>query len=368
MVQKPRILQICHDYKGPFKTVARQYAGCFADCDVTTIFLRGPMSASLAKDIHGEVEFLTLPAGDLRGLKISVARQIRNMISETRPDIIFGHRYKPFYIAQLLNYQLDIGAVVGVMHEYGYLDRWTRSVFSRYWKDNVHLIGVSDPVRDATVQSHPHLDGRIEVLHHSIEAPTLLDSVTARHELGIPLGRYCFGSIGRLVRKKNHALLLEALARLDDDSVLAIVGDGELKESLAQQAKRLGIRDRVVFCGAHDDARRLMKAFDSFVLSSTEEEAFGIVLLEAMAASVPIICSDAPGPMSVVEGTALSFTKGSVEDLAAKMTEMRGMSAAEGAALAARALARLGDNFSVSSMVQKIRSFPVIEQHAPISF
>lgn len=368
MVQKPRILQICHDFKGPFKTVARQYAGCFADCDVTTIFLRGPMSASLARGIHGEVEFLTLPAGDLRGLKLSVARQIRDMIGDEPPNIIFGHRYKPFYIAQLLNYQLDIGAVVGVMHEYGFLERWTRNLFSRYWKDNVHLIGVSEPVRDATLRSHVHLEGRIEVLPHSIEAPTLLDPVTARHELGIPLGRYCFGTIGRLVRKKNHALLLEALARRDDDSVLAVVGDGDLKESLGQQAKRLGIRDRVVFCGAHDDARKLMKAFDAFVLSSTEEEAFGLVLLEAMAASVPIICSDAPGPMSVVGDTSLTFTTGSVEDLAAKMAEMRAMPSDQSAALAARALARLGDEFSVSSMVQKIRSFPLIEQHAPISF
>ena len=368
MVQKPRILQICHDYKGPFKTVARQYAGCFADCDVTTIFLRGPMSVSLAKEIHGDVEFFTLPAGDLRGLKLSVTRQIRDMISESPPDLVIAHRYKPFYIAQLLNYQLDIGAVIGVMHEYGFLERWTRSVLSRYWKENVHLIGVSEPVRAATLASHPHLDGRIDVVHHSIEAPTLLDPVTARHELGIPLGRFCFGTIGRLVRKKNHGLLLEALAKMDDDSVLAIVGDGALKENLKQQAKRLGVSDRVVFCGAHDDARRLMKAFDAFVLSSTEEEAFGIVLLEAMAASVPIVSSDAPGPISVVDDTAMTFATGDAVDLQKKMTEMRALSQAESSELAAKALKRLGDEFSVSAMVQKIRSVPVIEQHAPISF
>ncbi len=368
MVQKPRILQICHDYKGPFKTVARQYAGCFADCDVSTIFLRGPMSVSLAKEIHGDVEFLTLPAGDLRGLKLSVTRQIRDMISDSPPDLVIAHRYKPFYIAQLLNYQLDIGAVIGVMHEYGFLERWTRSVLSRYWKENVHLIGVSEPVRAATLASHPHLDGRINVVHHSIEAPTLLDPVTARHELGIPLGRFCFGTIGRLVRKKNHGLLLEALAKMNDDSVLAIVGDGALKENLKQQAKRLGVSDRVVFCGAHDDARRLMKAFDAFVLSSTEEEAFGIVLLEAMAASVPIVSSDAAGPISVVDDTAMTFATGDVADLQKKMTEMRTLSQADSSELAAKALKRLGDEFSVSAMVQKIRSVPVIEQHAPISF
>lgn len=368
MVQKPRILQICHDYKGPFRSVARQYAGCFSDCDVTTIFLRGPMSVSLAQGIHGDVEFLTLPPGDLRGLKLSVARQIKEMVSDSPPNLIIGHRYKPFYIAQLLNYQMEIGAVMGVMHEYGFLERWTRSVFSRYWKDNVHLIGVSHPLCADLQATHPHLNGRIQVLQHAIEAPTLLDPVTARHELGIPLGRFCFGVIGRLVRKKNHALLIEALARLDDDSLLAIVGDGPLNEKLRQQAKRLGVSDRVVFCGAHDDARRLMKAFDAFVLSSTEEEAFGIVLLEAMAASIPVICSDAPGPLSVVGDTALVFKTGSLTDLSAKMAELRDMSREDASRMSEAALKRLGEEFSVSSMVQKFRSIPVVEQHAPISY
>ncbi len=368
MVQKPHILQICHDYKGPFRSVARQYAGCFSDCDVTTIFLRGPMSASLAQSIHGEVEFLTLPAGDLRGLKLPVARQIREMIGETPPDLIIAHRYKPFFIGQLLNYQLDIGAVIGVMHEFGFLERWTRSIFSRFWQDNVELIGVSHPVCDAALLSHPHLDGRIHVIQHSIEAPTLMDPVTARHELGIPLGRFCFGTIGRLVRKKNHALLLQALAQRDDDSVLAIVGDGELKESLVRQARQLGIRDRVFFCGAHEDARRLIKAFDAFVLSSTEEEAFGIVLLEAMAASVPILCSDAPGPISVVGDAAMTFKVGSEQELSAGMAAMQALTHQEASELAAKAMTRLGDHFSVSSMVQKVRSIPIIEKHAPISF
>ena len=365
MAQKPRILQICHDYKGPFPTVARQYAGCFSDCDVTTLFLHGRVSTSLARGIHGDVEFLTLPPGELRGLKLSVTRQIRDMIAGSPPDLIIGHRYKPFYIAQLLNYQLQTGAVVGVMHEYGFLDRWSRSLFSRFWKDNVHLIGVSEPLLEATLKSHPHLNGRLHLIHHSIDAPTLLDPVSARHELGIPPGRFCFGIIGRLVRMKNHALLLEAMAKLDDDSILAIVGDGKLEESLMRQVKRLGLSDRVVFCGAHDDARRMMRAFDAFVFSSTEADPFGIVLLEAMAASVPIISSDAAGPLSVVGDTALTFAAGNAGDLCARMAAMRAMSRDEASRQAARALARLGSHFSVSAMIQNIRSIPIVEQHAP---
>ena len=71
--QKARILQICHDYKGPFRTVARQYAGSFPDCEFKTVFLRGPRSSKLAASISGDVEFLNLPSGSLRGLKLERA-------------------------------------------------------------------------------------------------------------------------------------------------------------------------------------------------------------------------------------------------------------------------------------------------------
>jgi glycosyltransferase involved in cell wall biosynthesis len=236
-VRKRRILQICHDYKGPFRTVARQYAGSFSDCEVKTVFLRGPQSSELASTIHGDVEFLTLPPGSLRGLKLEPYRLVKEMIADDPPDIILAHRYKPFIISVLLNYKLRIGAVMGVMHEFGFLGRVSRSLYSRFWKDNVQLIGVSEPVCEALLEQAPYLQGRVHLLPHAIEAATLHDPVSARHEVGIPLGPYCYGTVGRLVRKKDHRLLIEAFAGLQDDSVLAFLGDGELMPELKRLAK-----------------------------------------------------------------------------------------------------------------------------------
>jgi glycosyltransferase involved in cell wall biosynthesis len=367
MDRKPRILQICHDHNDPFQMVARQYAHSFVDCDVKTIFLRGPESAVLAKSIYGEVEFLTLDSASLRGLKLEPARLIRQIISETPPDIIIAHRYKPFFVSLLLNQRLDIGCVIGVMHEFGFLKRIGRALLSRFWKDNVHLVGVSRPVCDEVIRQQPHLNGRVHVVHHSIEAPVLHDSVSARHKLGIPLGIYCYGVIGRLVAKKNHELLLNAFARLDGDDVLALVGDGELMEHLKKQAVKLGIADRVIFCGACDQARKYMKAFDTFVLPSTEHEAFGVVLLEAMSASTPILCTDAPGPASVVGNAARTFKCGDVDDLTLQLKAMRELSKEEVAQIAEQGLARLGEEFSISIMVQRIRELPPVLEHAPVS-
>lgn len=367
MNSKPRVLQICHDYKGPFRTVAKQYAGCFADCDVRTIFLRGAPSTVISSGIVGQVEFMHLDPGSLRGLKLEPARRLRQMIESDPPDVLIAHRYKPFYLAQLLNYQLEIGAVIGVMHEYGFLGRFSRALMSRFWKDNVHLIGVSAPVCEEVRTTRRHLADRVHFVPHCIEAPTLVDAVTARHALGIPLGAYCIGTIGRLVTKKNHALLLHAFAQLDGDPVLAIVGDGDLLASLKQQAKQLGIAERVVFCGHHDDARRYMKAFDAFALSSNEQEAFGMVLLEAMAASTPIVATDAPGPASVLADTALLFKNNDAGDLAAKLNQLRSMPATEIAGLTSRALNRLGDEFSMMVMMERLRHLAPIAAHAPVT-
>ena len=232
---------------------------------------------------------------------------------------------------------------------------------------NVRLVGVSHPVCDEVRSSHPHLSERIHRVPHAIEAGTLLDSVSARHQLGIPLGAYCYGTIGRLVSKKNHTLLIDAFAKLGDKSVLTLVGDGELREQLKEQATRLRVADRVIFTGGKEDAKKYMKAFDSFVLPSTEEEAFGMVLLEAMAASIPILCSDAPGPASVVGDAGILFKCGDVEGLTEQMKRMQSLSKEEESELSARAHERLGAEFSVAAMLQNLRTLPLVEQVAPIT-
>ncbi len=369
MGHQPRILQICHDYNGPFRLLAKHYAGAFSDCEVTTVFLRGPESSEISKLLYGDVVYLMQPSEALRGLKREVTDMVLELIDpDEPPDLIIAHRYKPLNIAMQLNNRIEVGAVIGVMHEFGFLKRLTRSLFSRFWKDNVYLVGVSEPVSQEIRSNHQHLADRVFTIPNAIEAPVLLDSVTARHDLGIPLGVHCYGTIGRLVRKKNQQLMLSAFAQCDDDAVLAIVGEGPLLTQLSQQARQLGIIDRIVFCGSRPDARRYMKAFDNFLLSSTEEEAFGMVLLEAMASMVPVITSEAPGPLSVVADTALTFPCDDADAFAAQMKAARAMSKQEASEMTERALRRLGQEFSVAVMLERLRRLPPIDKHAPISF
>jgi len=367
MQRKKRVLQICHDYKGPFRIIARQYAASFSDCEVKTVFLRGSHSASVAESIQGEVEFLTMAPRSLRGLKLSALKQLQDMIGDAVPDIIIAHRYKPFYLASLLNRKFEIRLVLGVMHEYGFLDRQMRALYSRFWPKNIELIGVSKPVCQSITRRHAHLKGRVHCLQNSIEVEQPhLDPVSARHELGIPLGKYCFGVVGRLVAKKNHRQLITAFSHYDGDAVLALVGDGPLAEELSAQVTELQLMDRVIFCGHHPDASKLMKAFDCLVLPSTAEEAFGLVLLEAMAASVPILSSDAPGPASVVGDTGILFRTDDTNALAEGLRRMQNLTRSETGALTDRDLHRFKQDFSIGASVANLRGLPAVAATVPI--
>ena len=108
MVRKVRVLQICHDAKGPFLMVAQQYAQYFADCEIRTIFLCGDNSPELVEAIPGDVDFLLFDSVELRGLKLSAVAKVAALIENQAPDILIAHRYKPFFIALLLRIKMFI--------------------------------------------------------------------------------------------------------------------------------------------------------------------------------------------------------------------------------------------------------------------
>ena len=104
-------------------------------------------------------------------------------------------------------------------------------------------------------------------------------------------------AVGRLGRYKGFDVLIDALGERPRDTLL-LVGDGECADELRARAHSRGVADRVRFAGEVDDAR-LASAYasaDVFVLPSLDRgEAFGLVLLEAMRAALPVVASAIPG-------------------------------------------------------------------------
>jgi len=127
---------------------------------------------------------------------------------------------------------------------------------------------------------------------------------------------------------KGVNILLEAAAKLEKEKVqkdwrLEIVGDGDLRPEYEKQARELGIADKVIFAGrvSDEDLPKKYQAADCLVLPSiNKSEAFGIVLIEAMASGLPVIASNLPGVRGVfTEASGCLIKPGGAEDLKEKI-------------------------------------------------
>lgn len=133
------------------------------------------------------------------------------------------------------------------------------------------------------------------------------------------------GALDRAHYFKGVGVLLQALAHTPDKGIrLLVVGDGNLRSTYQQQAIRLGLGDQVIFCGrVSDEEMPAHYALCDLLLlpSTTMGEAFGVVLLEAMACGKPVIASDLPGVCSVVNDgkDGLLVRPGDIEDLVGKI-------------------------------------------------
>ncbi len=111
-------------------------------------------------------------------------------------------------------------------------------------------------------------------------------------------------SVGHLIERKGHHLVIDALADIPDTTLL-IAGDGEDERALKAQAKQLGLSERIRFLGAvpHGDLVDIYNASDALVLASSRE-GWPNVLLEAMACGTPCIATNVWGNAEVISSPA----------------------------------------------------------------
>lgn len=169
------------------------------------------------------------------------------------------------------------------------------------------------------------------------------------------------GFVGRLVKEKGVADLLDALAIANTDWALTVVGDGPERPALEQRATNLGISDRIEFTGSipHDQVARVWPNLDVLVLPSRTTprwaEQFGHVLLEAMANSVAVVGSDSGAIPKVIGDGGIVFAEGDVEALS-ETIEQLGDDAEQLVELQAAASKRVAD-FSNERIADRLIEF-----------
>jgi glycosyltransferase involved in cell wall biosynthesis len=176
------------------------------------------------------------------------------------------------------------------------------------------VIAVSDAVRD---DWRPYLasrgipDERIEVIYSGIPVDAYRESSDGRagrgirDELGIPHDAPVVVTVSRLYPGKRNELLIPVLAALRErvpGTRLVVVGEGPERERLAKEIGAAGLEGAVHLVGRRLDVPAFLEAADLFVFPSGRE-GFGLVVVEALAAGLPVVCAPLPSLRRVAEAS-----------------------------------------------------------------
>lgn len=152
----------------------------------------------------------------------------------------------------------------------------------------------------------------------------VIDRVNLRSEFGFSERDFVFMSVGQLSKRKNHEVIVRALARIKDERVkYLIVGFGELEQKLKQLVKAFALERRVVFAGYRGDVRQLLHAVDAFAFPSLQE-GLPVALMEAMAVGLPVVCSRIRGNVDLIENGkgGYLYDAGDIEGFAEGMSKI----------------------------------------------
>ena len=289
------------------------------DCDVVTLTNPGAVAEALSADgvrvthlgMRGNRDLAALP------------RLVR-LIRGGRYDVVHTHLYRACVYGRIAARLAGVRAVVATEHSLGDSQmegrRLTSGVRALYLASE--RLGRATVAVSPTVAERLRRWGvpgpRIEVVPNGIDVARFrFDAAlreNTRRRLGLPQGAYVVGGVGRLTAGKRFEVLISALAELPDDVWLLLVGGGPEENVLRRTAQRAGVADRVLFTGERPnttsargswglDLPSLIGAMDTLA-SPCAEEAFGLAVVEALAAGLPVLYASCPAIDDLPPGAA----------------------------------------------------------------
>lgn len=255
--------------------------------------------------LQAGVHFIQL-SGQLYGLP-SNYRLFRALLQEKRYDVVHVNAYQGMSL-YYLKIAADMGVPVRIAHSH---NTALRKSLLRPVKHRLHEIYKARYAQYATKYwACSRAAGEFlfpkqlvesacfELFPNGIEISRFQRNHVVRENirssLGIGKNQFVIGNVGRLCYQKNQSFLIDTFAEVKkqcDSSVLLLVGDGSDRDHLQQKVSHLDLKDSVIFYGTSQHVEELFWAMDLFVFPS-RFEGFGIVILEAQAAGLRVVCSE----------------------------------------------------------------------------
>ncbi|WP_262058063.1 glycosyltransferase [Streptomyces sp. STR69] len=277
------------------------------DCDVVTLTNPGAVADGLTAD-GVRVHHLGMTGNrDLPALP-----RLVKIIRNGGYDLVHTHLYRACVYGRLAARIAGVKAVVATEHSLGDsqmegrgLNTGVRALYLASERLGRSTVAVSPTVAERLKQWGVP-SPRIEVVPNGIDLPRFrfdpVQRLRTRQRLGLPEDAYVVGGIGRLAAGKRFDVLIRTLTQLPSDYWLLLVGGGPEENLLRRTAHDCGVADRVLFTGERPyvpdgtpgpDLPSLTAAMD-LLASPSPEEAFGLAVVEGLAAGLPVLYASCP--------------------------------------------------------------------------
>lgn len=226
--------------------------------------------------------------------------------------------------------------------------RWQRMVDRILLPQAYAVVADSKMVATFVTESEGISSRHFRVIYNGIDIAAVVEAqktyaaarASIRAKFGIPQEAQVLFTAARLVQQKNHALMIEAFAKVcavRDDAFLLIAGEGGLRGELEALVEARGISDRCLLLGAQKNVQQFYAISDIFLLTS-RHEGFCIAAMEGLAFGLPLISTNVAGVGEYLsDGVNGFFTEHAAGDIAEKILRALNLSPGERALMATNA-------------------------------
>lgn len=297
-------------------------------------------------------------------------RELRRILREIRPQVVHTHSSKAGILGRRAAHAERVPVVVHTIHGlpfHPYEKGWRNALYVRLeraaarWSDKI--VCVADAMADQAVAAGVADRAKFVTVYSGMDAEAFLECDwqrrAMRSRLGIRDDEFVIGKIARLFELKGYEYVIEAAKQIRDahpNVRFLFVGDGILREQLEAQARRLGVRDWILFAGLVPASQvpTYLSAMDALVHASLRE-GLARVLPQALLAGKPVVSFDVDGAREVVVHgeTGYLVPPKSVQGLVVSLCEMI-ENPQKAAAMAAKGRELCRERFRWQTMVGRL--------------
>jgi len=289
--------------------------------------------------------------GQKRGISFFSLIKLISILKKEKPDIAHTHLFGADVYGSLAARLAGVKYLVSTEHNLNYNEGFIKNIVKIFvGKLFNNIIAVSDAVKNHIIKVNYIKIKKILVIYNGVDVNKFyqfhdgLNSIKNNQKIII-------GSIGRLTKQKGFEYLIEAVAKLSGRNIECLIaGDGELKTQLQEKVKKFNLENKIKFLGWQKDIKSFLAKIDIFILPSLWE-GFGIAILEAGSAGLPVIASNVDGIKEIIEDNkdGLLIKPADSAELAKKIEYLFGHREF-GAELAASLRTKIKNNFTIEKI------------------